>query len=347
MYKKITIDSITNRIINIIIPIIYLTILFFYSVKVMERILSYEKDFRLAIGMFVILFLVTYSISCICHEIGHVLGAIKKGYTIRIFKCGILLIIKNNNDIKIKLKVTKSLFGGFVVINLSDKIKNDKDYENLYKDNGFISLCGIYSNILIIVIALIKNTIYKYDIVSSTFIIVNVVTIIAACSKNQDLWRAFSLDNREDLVNGILVEELLFQEENNQYIYMKVSEYINNYLIKKKYSINILCKLTYLIQYSAIFNVSLSNEIKNFLYWINEQNSKENKNIGIVEKVIITRLIQEMQDLNILKNNTRPNRGNMNSIHPNHKTYIEVNSYKENIKKLSEIKIKNCNNKLN
>ena len=51
-----------------------------------------------------------------------------------------------------------------------------------------------------------------------------------------------------------------------------------------------------------------------------------------------------MRDLNILENNIRPNRCNMNSIHPNHKIYIEVNSYKENIKKLSEIKIKNLKN---
>ena len=344
MYKKVNTNTITNRSINLIIAIIYLTIIFVYSEKLLERMLICEKYFKLVIVKFLIVFLTTYSISCICHEIGHVLGAIKKGYTIRIFVCGILVIIKNNNDIKVKLKVTKNLFGGFVVINLSNKIKNDKDYKKFYKDSRFISLCGIYANILLIFIALIKNIIYRYDIVSSTFIIVNIVTIIAACSENQDLWKAFSLDNRDELINGFLLEELLFQEENNEYIYMKVSEHINNYLIKNKYNIRILSKLTYLIRYSAIFNVNLSNEIKKFLYWINEQSNKENKNTGIVERIMISRLIQEVQELNILENYIKSNKSNMNSVHPNHKIYIEVNSYKENTKKLSEIKNKKLMN---
>jgi hypothetical protein len=164
---------------------------------------------------------------------------------------------------------------------------------------------------------------------------------MAGFCKNQDIWRAFTIKRRDELVIGFLVEELQLQENCNSFCCMKIKENIIKALQIGQYDMKLLYNFIQMIRHIVIYNENLPEEIKVFVNWINENYNEIKKNLKMTEKIMIKRLISEMNSYGLIDSSDVALIKYHSVKHPAHKIFEESSSYRIKIKLLDNRKMVN------
>ncbi len=145
-----------------------------------------------------------------------------------------------------------------------------------------------------------------------------------------DISRMIELNKNFNNIALYFVENLTISYRMNDFCKQKISNYIEETLIKKQYNLSILTTMIPLIEYNFINNEDQPEEINKFINWF--INSYEN--IKLTENIVIrltaNKLMDKIRVCNLVSEefiNEKNIKINKVNKHPLHKIYMQFESY--------------------
>ena len=262
---------------------------------------------------------------------------------------GALILINDKNNIKLRFKITNLITSGLVMIDINNAIKSDYDLFNFTKDFKKISLGGIFFNIILIFIG-VCMMVFKVTIdIGFIMIIINIATIAACFLPKGYIFRVIELNKEPNKISTYFIEELVINNEINEYCKNSIYSYVESMLISRKYNVYLLNSLVKILEYIIINNESIPGEINRFVNWFifNYNKIKNTKNFYIriaADKLIYLIINYNLIDKNLLEKLNIEEYKKKIIKHPLNKVYNEFESYRNNKLILKNIKKSNMFN---
>ncbi len=288
----------------------------------------YQKKVHLVFSYILIELMIIYYISIFIHEVGHLTILKLCGYNLKIFAVGPIILINDNGKFKLRLKITSLVTGGLTMIDMNRAITCEEDYKAFIKDCKKILFGGTLFNIIFVLISLILMLFRATIDIGFLIFVLNILTIIGCMLPFNDISRMIDLKKNPKDISLYFVEDLTINYLINDFCKQKISNYIEEMLLKKQYNLSVLSAMIPLIEYNFIHNEEQPEEINKFLNWFtkNYESVKLTKNIFI--RLTVNKLMYKIRLCNLVSEELVKEK-NINKVnkHPLHKIYMEFENY--------------------
>jgi hypothetical protein len=255
-------------------------------------------------------------------------------YHIKLVLVGPIVLIIENDRIKVKVMNTKILLtGGLAMIDINKSIKNEEDYNMFLKHINNILGGGVFCTILLIIIGVFIKLLNVNSFLGTILIFINLASLIGCVlpfgNSYGDILLIEQLKKDPNKILLMLCENLRVEYSINHYCLKKIEQYIDSILANREFNTEILTILIPIMEHKIVNGEKLSTEVMEFLCWINS-NYNYIASMGrvglritshnLMEKVFQYGFISEKIPVkNMDKYNGRQ--------HPFHKLYLEFEGY--------------------